>query len=181
MKVILFFLLIVLLNFNATAFAKPDLVSNKASSAYVLPYPSFMPGTMLYRPHLLFEVISKYWYFGNFSQFKYHLKESDKYLVESKTLFEYSQYLYAYKSLKKSDEFFEKTLPYLVNAGKEGKDTRQNRKILSQAAQKHIEVLQKLSNEMPDKFLWKPEKEKPTLINIRDNIENSISIRSKYL
>lgn len=153
-----------------------------AVSDYVLPYPSFVPGSLLYRPHLLFEQILKYWYFGNFGQFKYNLKESDKYLVEAKTLFEYGQFLHASAiSLKKSDEYFEKTLPFLLKAQKEGKDISQNRKILGEAAAKHIEVLKKLSNELPQEFEWKAEKEKPILIHIKKEIEKSISIRTKYL
>lgn len=152
-----------------------------ADSNYVLPYPSVMPGSLFYKPRLLLEAVSKYWYFGNFGQFKYSLKEADKYLVESKTLFEYGQYLNASIALKNSDEYFKKTFLYLSGAKDEGENINTNRKILSEAAQKHIEVLKKLLNELPGSFEWKPEKEKPTLINIKDNIEESISIRSKYL
>lgn len=152
-----------------------------AESNYVLPYPSSMSGSLFYKPRLFLEAVSRYWYFGNFGQFKYNLKQADKYLVESKTLFEYGQYLNASIALKASDEYFEKTLPSLVGARREGKNIEQNRVILSKAAAKHIEVLEKLSKELPDKFEWKPEKAKPTVINIRKGIENSISVRSEYL
>ncbi len=153
-----------------------------ATSDYVLPYPSSLPGNLLYKPRLFLEVVLKYWYFGNFGQFKYNLKKSDKYLIEAKTLFEYGQYLHATtKSLKVSDEYFRRTLPYLLNARQEGKNIEQNKILLSKAAAKHIEVLEKLSKELPDKFEWRPEKDKPTVIYIRKEIENSIFIRAKYL
>lgn len=151
------------------------------ASEYILPYPASMPGSFFYKPRLFLEVVSKYWYFGNFGQFKYSLKEADKYLVEAKTLYEYGQYLHATNSLKVSDEYFKETLPSLVSARYEGKNIEQNRILLSKAAEKHIKVLEKLSNELPDKFEWKPEKAKPTIINIKKEIENSISVRSKYL
>lgn len=169
----IFILLLLFEVFTVQAFAQSD---------YVLPYPSSMPGSLLYIPHLLFEQILKYWYFGNFGQFKYNLKEADKYLVEAKTLFEYGQFLHASSiSLKKTDEYFEKTLAYLENAKKEGKDISLNRKILSKAAEKHIEILKRLSSDLPQEFEWKPEKDKPTVIHIKKEIENSISIREKYL
>ena len=157
-------------------------ISAYASSSYVLPYPSTMPGSLFYRPRLLLEVLQKYWYFGNFGQFKYNLKESDKYLVEAKTLYEYNQFLHASTiSLKKSDEYFEGTLSFLIKAQNEGKDILQNRKILAEASTKHIEVLKKLLNELPQEFEWKAEKEKPIFIHISKEIEKSISIREKYL
>lgn len=150
-----------------------------ASSSYVLPYPSFMPGSALYKPHLLLEKISGYWYFGNFGQFTYNLKQSDKYLVEAKTLFEYNQYLLAYKAMQKSDAYFLKTLPNLKNAKTEGKNIFQNRNLLSLAARKHMEILKSLN--VPDKFLWQPEKADSSVLELRSAIETSISIRKKYL
>lgn len=153
-----------------------------ADSGYVLPYPSSMPGSLFYKPRIFLEIVSKYWYFGSIGQFEYNLKESDKYLVEAKTLFEYGQYLHAANiSLKKSDEYFARTFPFIQKAKSEGKDIREKRKLLNEASQKHIEILKKLSNELPDKFEWKPEKAKPTLIPIKEDIMRSITIRSKYL
>ena len=152
-----------------------------ADSTYVLPYPSFMPGSFLYKPHLLLEEILKFWYFGNFGQFEYNLKESDKYLVEAKTLFEYNQFLEASKSLKKSNYYFQKTLPYLLLAQKEGKNISEKKELLRQASAKHIEVLEKLSKDLPDKFTWTPEKRKPTVIYIKDDLKKAISERSKFL
>ncbi len=140
-----------------------------------------MPGSFLYKPHLLFEAFLKYWYFGNFGQFEYNLKESDKYLVEAKTLFEYDQYLQGSISLRKSDNYFGKTLPYLLLAKKEGKDISEKRQILSQAASKHIEILNILLKELPPSFEWKPEKEKPTTIKLKEELDNAIGIREKYL
>lgn len=152
-----------------------------ANSSYVLPYPSSMPGSLLYKPHLILEQIMKFWYFGNFGQFEYNLKESDKYLVEAKTLFEYNQFLEASLSLQKSNNYFQNTMPYLVSAEREGKNIVEKRELLRQAALKHIEVLQKLSTELPDKFEWRPEKNKPTVIYIKDDLNKAVSERAKFL
>lgn len=152
-----------------------------ASSPYVLPYPSSMPGSLLYKPHVLFEQFSKFWYFGNFGQFEYNLKESDRYLVEAKTLFEYNQFLEAQRSLKKSDYYFQKTLPFLLTAKLEGKNISEKRKLLSEASAKHIEVLEKLAKDLPNKFIWNPEKGKSTVLYIKDDLKEAISERSKSL
>lgn len=140
-----------------------------------------MPGSPLYKPHLILEKILKYWYFGNFGQFDYNLKESDKYLVEAKTLFEYQQYLLGYKSLQQSDFYFINTLPYLRKAEIESKNITNNKLILQSAAEKHIEVLKKLEKEVPDKFIWQPERSAASVLNLKLQIESSIVIREKYL
>src|SRR3989338_9822486 len=100
-----------------------------AESSYVLPYPSYMPGSVYYKTHLVLEKLERYWYFGNFSQFVYNLKLSDKYLVEAKTLFEYKQYLFAYDALKKSDVYFDKAFLFLNKAKEEGKNIAQKEKL----------------------------------------------------
>ena len=128
--------------------AKPSY----ASSSYVLPYPSTMPGNVFYKIHLVEEALLKYWYFGNFGQFTYNLKESDKYLVEAKTLFEYNQYLLGYQALEKSDTYFSRTLPYLLKAQNEGKDISANRQLLSQAALKHQQTLLTMESVSPAGF-----------------------------
>ena len=167
--ILLFFLLVFK---TQTAFA----VSN-----YVLPYPSVMPGGISYKIHLVEEKILQFWYFGDFGQFNYNLKESDKYLVEAKTLFEYNQYLLGFNALKKSDTYFTNTLPNLIKAKKRGENVVADRHLLQEAAKKHIEVLTKLKEEIPSSFTWTPEKALPTNLNLKDSIENSIKIRSNYL
>lgn len=152
-----------------------------AQSQYVLPYPSAMPGNILYKINLVKKSILKFWYFGDFGQFEYNLKESDKHLVEAKTLFEYEQYLLAFKSLQKSDDYFGKAFPYLLNAQKNGKNISVNKNILKDAALKHIQVLSKLVKDLPSTFIWTPEDDKPTTLNIKQKIDQSISIRAKYL
>lgn len=155
--------------------------SSFAASSYVLPYPSTMPGSIFYKINLVKEVVLKYWYFGDFGQFTYNLKESDKYLVEAKTLFEYNQYLLGYRALQKSDQYFVKTLPNLNAAKAHGKDISENRTILSQAALKHIETLSQIKTSVPSSFLWQPEKVNSTNLDLRDTIDSSIKLRTNYL
>lgn len=152
-----------------------------AESQYVLPYPSFMPGSPLYKLNLIKEEILKYWYFGNFGQFTYNLKQSDKYLVEAKTLFEYKQYLLGYQALKNSDRYFQRTFPYLLRAKNEKKNIIQKEAILKEAALKHIEVLDLIKQQVPRQFVWRPEKSFPTVLNLHDEIEKSIKARKQVL
>ena len=152
-----------------------------AQTNYVLPYPSGMPGSLLYKIHLVYENVSKYWYFGDFGQFDYNLKTADKYLVQAKTLFEYKQYLLGYNALKKSDSYFVNIMPSLARAEKNGKNTLKKKTVLREASQKHIEVLEKMDLETPDTFIWQPEKELPTALNIQKAILNSILLREKNL
>lgn len=150
-----------------------------ASSAYVLPYPSTMPGNKMYKLRLIFEQAEKYWYFGSLSQFKYNLSLSDKYLVEAKTLFEYKQFLLAYSSLQKSNDYFSKAPYFLVLAKKEGKEINEKKDIFRSASEKHQEVLKILEEELPDVYTWTPEKEKSSELQIKNAIEKAIEIRKQ--
>ena len=168
---------LIFLIFFLVLFFKPAY----ADSSYVLPYPSQMPGSKFYKINQAIEKLSYFWYFGNFGKTYYYQRLSDKYLVEAKTLFEYKQYLLAYKSLLKSNQYFEKIYPYLVSAKKEGKDISEKQEIFRQESLKHLEELNKLKNSTPEEFLWTPEKAKPTRLNIRSLIDTSENIRKKYL
>lgn len=160
------FLILFFLFSNTSVFSKSD---------YVLPYPSFMPGTIFYKLHLAFEWIEKYWYFGDFGQFYYNLKQSDKYLVEAKTLFEYNQYLLGFQALEKSNFYFKQIPQYLLNAKLlHNKNISEKEIILQSASLRHKEVLSYLREIIPPTFYWTPEKDKPTLLNLHEAINNSI-------
>lgn len=155
--------------------------SSFAQSSYVLPYPSAMPGGVFYKLNLIKEEFLKYWYFGDFGQFHFNLKQSDKYLVEAKTLFDYKQYFLANTALQKSDRYFEKIYPNLLLAHKNGKKLAEKEKILKNAAQKHLEELTKIRNRVPSVFEWTPEKGRPTKLNLWENFDGSIKLRQKRL
>lgn len=152
-----------------------------AQSSYVLPYPSEMPGSTFYRLSLVKEWIERYWYFGNFGQYAYNMKMSDKYLVQSKTLFEYEQYLLAYKALERSNRYFSKINQFLDFAEKEGKDISEKGRVLTLASRKHIEVLEKLKKENPQETLWAPENDKKVLLFLHKILDYSISLRKQVL
>lgn len=144
---------------------------------YLLPYPSFMPGNKLYRVSMLFDKLEAFWYWGNIASIKYHLKLADKYLVEAKTLFEYKQYLLAVDALKRSNRQFRLVPSFMQKAVSQGKDTSNLQLSQSQAAQAHIQVLEKLQNELPYEFLWTPEKEAPTKLDLSKMLAEAIAIR----
>lgn len=152
-----------------------------AQSSYVLPYPSAMPGSFSYKLHLAWENLMEYWYFGNFGQFSYNLKQADKYLVEAKTLFEYKQYLLAYKALQKSDDYFIKTYLYLRKAKNESKNINQKQNLLKEASLKHKEKLNEIKPNIPENFVWQPEKAALVNLELRKKIEESIGIRTREL
>ena len=152
-----------------------------AQSNYVLPYPPPMPGSFLYKIRLLSEQIQQYWYFGNFGQFSYNLKQSDKYLVQAKTLFEYEQYLLGEEALKKSDMYFKNSPKYLGKANEENKNIDRLQKILKEAASKHIEVLNEIKTHVPEEITWSPEKSQPVKIFLRNKLTEAIYIRQSCL
>lgn len=149
-----------------------------AKSSYVLPYPSIMPGSFLYKPKVIFEQMSKYWYFGDFAQFSYNLKLADKYLVEAKTLFEYDQYLLAADALGKSDFYFDKTVSCLRQAKDNNKNTSEKQTLLKNAAEKHREVLKNIREDVPELFTWAPEKAASVTLSLHDTIDSAILKRN---
>lgn len=157
----------------------PQLVL--AQSDYVLPYPSYMPGSKFYIVHRIWEEAIKYWYFGDFGQFTYNLNQSDKYLVEAKILFEYKQYFLACNALKKSEEYFKNIAAVLLRAKNEKKNIIKKEIILKEAALKHMEVLSVVKQQIPRQFVWRPEKSSPTVLNLHDEIEKSIKTRKQIL
>lgn len=167
--IVLFF---VFMFFTAQAFAE---------SSYVLPYPSAMPGSIFYKLNLIQDEILKFWYFGNFGRFKYDLSQSDKYLVEARILFDYRQHLLAYQALQKSDSYFKKIEPVILSAKKNGKDTIDKEVVLKEASGKHIEELTKLQRALPPTLEWRPEKQRPIILNLREAFETAIKIRQGAL
>lgn len=149
--------------------------STYASSSYVLPYPGVMPGNKLYKLAEIFDEVKKYYSFGDFARFSYNLSESDKYLVEAKTLFEYNQYPLALTALRKSDSYFKKVLPSLKQASKNGKDISEKLIIFKQARSKHIEVLEGIQKNVPESFLWVDEKKLPVQLDIWGEINSSLN------
>ena len=150
----------------------------RSESSYVLPYPSAMPGSKFYELRQLYESLEKYWYFGDFANFHYNLKYSDKYLVESKTLFEYKQYLLAIQSLEKSNSYFVNTKLSIGSSKSNNKNVKEKTGTLKNASIKHKEVLNQIKSITPEEFDWNPEKGKSTKILIKDKINESIQIRS---
>lgn len=152
-----------------------------AESSYVLPYPSTMPGSMLYKLKLLQEQFQKLWYFGSFGKYVYNTKQADKYLVEAKTLFEYKQYLLGSKALEKSNYYFSQIKKSLTSASQEKKDIIDKKNLLSEEAKKHIEILTLLQKELPEKFIWQPENSPSETLLLHNMLEEAISIREKAL
>lgn len=171
-------LVITVLIFLFLAFPKSFVF---AQSNYVLPYPSNMPGGLSYELHIIYENISRYWYFGDFGQFDYNLKMADKYLVEAKILFDYKQYLLGFKALQKSDLYWLNVAPNLVRAKKNGKNIDQKKTLFKEALQKHIEALEEMKNRVPVTFIWEPEKSAPTTLNLEEALNKSINLREESL
>ena len=147
-------------------------------AAYVLPYPSYMPGNKLYTIGTLIDKIKGYWAFGTLAQTKYQMQLADKYLVEAKTLFEYHQYLLASSALARSDSAFS-TLPKLVHSAKtEGKSTVAIVNMISEEATEHTRILEIMKNSLPDVFTWSPEKAKSTELSLHDIVQTAIDLRA---
>lgn len=152
--------------------------SSYATSSYVLPYPGIMPGNKLYKLHTVFEELQKYFAFGNLSQFKYNLSQSDKYLVEAKTLFEYDQLPLAVAALQKSTQYFKKVYPSLLAAKKQGENISEKKILYESARNKHLEMLETLVDETPEEFTWQDEKKSPVQLFIHRELMEAIQARS---
>jgi hypothetical protein len=148
-----------------------------ASANYVLPYPGIMPGHKLYSFEQVIDRLYRFWAFGSFARHQYELRQADKKLVEAKILFEYRQYLLATRALKSSNQHFQEALVYLNQAKKEGKDISQKLYILQSVGVKHQEVLEKLQPELPKDFLWQPENQESTQLDLKKLIEEAIASR----
>lgn len=152
-----------------------------AQSFYVLPYPGIMPGNKLYYMQELFDSLKGLYSFGDFAQFKYNLSESDKKLVEAKTLFEYGQYPLALRALEKSDNYYRSSYPHLISATRHKKNIKEKLLVYHAASIKHREVLLELAREVPDTFTWMDEKKDPVLLKIKDALLNSAELRLKNI
>lgn len=173
-KTFLFILTTIIISFICTSSAYAQ------TSSYVLPYPGIMPGNKLYNLNLVVDKIQEYFAFGDFAKFQYNLSESDKYLVEAKTLFEYKQYTLALVALNKSDLYLSHAYSSLVSAKKHGKDISDKNSKLKLASSKHSEVLNSIEGSTPEFFIWEDEKKAPVKLKLNEKLEKSIDIRRKY-
>ena len=146
---------------------------------YVLPYPSYMPGSALYRVSRMTDRLKFYWSWGNIAQVKYHLALSDKYLVEASTLMEYKQFLLGADALGRSDKEFMQLPAFLTGVKMERVDVSRLQRITTQAADKHVEVLTGLLSVVPDQFTWTPEKSSATELPLGAMIRTSMDVRRK--
>ncbi len=150
-------------------------------ATYVLPYPSSMPGHRLYRIGRLVDEAKRYWHWGNLSSYRYYLGQSDKALVEAKTLFEYSQYLLALQALERSNDMVVRATKPLVRAKEEGKDIEKYRQEFVEAMDEHKQLIVKLREETPEQFTWTPEKAAPQTLMIRQALSEAEQIRTETL
>lgn len=146
------------------------------AQGYVLPYPGFMPGHPLYKISEIVSQAQEWWSFGSFAKFKYHLAMADKKLIEAKTLFEYKQYLLASQALPQYEDHLRKTNFYLRRAENEDKNISEKRIVFEKAIAKHREVLMRLRQELPENFLWVPEKAQPQTIEIKRILEKELEV-----
>jgi hypothetical protein len=147
------------------------------SAEYVLPYPSAMPGNKLYKITRITDRLKNYWNIGNIAQVKYRLSLGDKYLVEAKTLFEYKQYLLATDALARSDTYIDSVFAYVQAASDQGKDMSVFRKNIQEAMLVHMVVIANMKKQLPEEFIWRPEKKAETKLDISSLLSRSVAIR----
>ncbi|MBI3576802.1 hypothetical protein HY086_02050 [Candidatus Gottesmanbacteria bacterium] len=146
-------------------------------AAYVLPYPSYMPGNKLYKISRVADDIKSYWYFGNIAKTKYYLALSDKYLVEAKTLFEYKQYLLATEALDRSNRYAHRLRLLILTSKKENIDISSMRPIIREYIIAHESVLNTLKDQLPAQVLWQPEKQSSVLLPLHELIDIALEER----
>lgn len=153
----------------------------KVLADYLLPYPGPMPGHKLYRLSRIIDRLKYKWYWGNLGRIKYHSLLSDKYLVEAKTLFEYKQYLLAIDALLRSDEQVLQ-LPYYIEKVKSNIEQSDLgiATVMSMLNQHRI-ILSKLQAELPKEYLWTPEKQKESRLELYELLQSSLNIREQIV
>ncbi|MEK7593089.1 MAG: hypothetical protein AAB508_06965 [Patescibacteria group bacterium] len=154
-------------------------VSQVAEAAYVLPYPSYLPGNKLYKVSEFIDGIKKYWYFGTLTQLKYVQEMSDKHLVEAKTLFEYKQYALGVRALVKSNSEVVQISPLLSRLIEEKKSNPEIVKNVDEQMKSHVEVLTRMFSETPDSIEWTEERQAPRVINLNDFHTIAIQLRQE--
>lgn len=152
-----------------------------AASPYVLPYPSFMPGSVLYAGSRMIDRGSRYWHFGTIASIKYHQKLADKYLVEAKILFEYLQYPLALDALARSTAQVHEIPLLLAALEREKKDDSVFVRTFGSEIERHNEVLVQLVGTLPEKFLWVAEKSAPKELLLRQIVGTAIEERNNVL
>lgn len=169
------------MKYTVIVFLILGLVSAKDlyASEYVLPYPSYMPGHMMYVARQFIEKIQQYWYFGDMAKVKYHMKMADKYLVETKTLVEYNQVKLAIEALQQSDTHFTLAVLYERDVTYDKKDNGEQKQSLREAGEKHEQIIRSLLENLPEEIEWNEEKKEPEILSI-DMLFNQSSIIRKY-
>jgi hypothetical protein len=148
-------------------------------AAYVLPYPSYLPGNKLYRVSEFVDSIKKYWYFGTLTQLKYVQEMSDKHLIEAKTLFEYKQYALGVRALEKSNTEASAIPSLLMLLSKEKKSSLEIKTKVNEEMKAHQVVLQRMFSDVPGSIDWVEEKKAPEVIDFSKLFEFSIGLREK--
>ncbi len=119
----------------------------------------------------------KYWYWGNLSSYRYYLGQSDKALVEAKTLFEYGQYLLAMEALERSNRFLQHVPDALKKAKQEGKDVEKYEREFREAMKEHRKTVVKLLDTLPEEFIWRPEDRSANQLRIREELNKALLLR----
>lgn len=150
----------------------------KIYASYTLPYPGIMPGNKLYLLAEAIDYTKGFFAFGDFATFSYNLSQSDKYLIEAKTLFEYGQHELALRALKKSNLHINESKKAIELAAKHHKNISEKEKKLHSAIDKHNQILSKLYQELPEEVLWSEEDQVPVKLKLRKEINTAVNLRS---
>lgn len=156
-------------------------VSQVAEAAYVLPYPSYLPGNKLYKVSEIIDGLKKYWHFGTLTQLKYVQEMSDKHLVEAKTLFEYKQYALGVRALEKSNSEVVQISPLLSRLAEEKKNNPEIIENVDEEMKSHVGVLARMFSELPDNIEWTEEKQASRVINFSKLFSDAMDLRKKIL
>lgn len=154
---------------------------NHVHASYMLPYPSYMPGNKLYQLSRILDKVKLYWSYGSIAKAKVYMNLSDKYLVEAKTLFEYKQYLLGADALKRSNSAFEQIPIYIQIGRSERKEMSGVITQIIEGVVVHTQLLAQMEKEVPQEFLWTPEKTGSTNLPLSEYIKAAIKIRQSVV
>jgi len=139
----LIFVFLLLLLFPTAVFAKQAV-------DYTLPYPGILPDNPLYTLKVVRDQVIGLLISDPLKKAEYDLLQADKRLASGVSLVKEgnAKYNLAVTTISKGENYFDEGIAKLALVGKQGIDVKSFASTMNTAAQKHVEVLQGLENQV---------------------------------
>ncbi len=147
-------LILLIFFFSHSSYAAEEKMSKEISPTptiieYQLPYPGLLPDNPLYFFKTIRDRIVSLLIADPFKKSEFNLLQADKRLSTGMYLFEKGKKTLAETTISKGENYFQEALTQAEKATREGKDTKDLIRRLSEAYAKHKEVLTNIVDKSP--------------------------------